>query len=432
MAGVALNRTAPKQHEHELDAEWKRRRGAASKAELRCALRRIEGRPSAGVTLVGGKGRVALHKSWAELAPAEKEAAEALGWWTQTWAEAGAPAVVGSRTDGAVARWQDLKPEQVGAARALGLNERAWELLAATDATEERRNRAEAVAAEDAVAEAAAALSESGSERSVGGTPGGSGGGGGYGSDDGSDAGNLSDIAEEDQDGSTFLVGQGEDADQGDGDDDKPIGRQAAVEQAAERLKAELRERRAANRALQQEASRPVVDPPWRGHSARAGWKVVRPKGAKAFPPGTKHSSGQGETAATGTAAENAGPPLTPRSDPNGCDDRTDVKGDGSLRRRRIAAAGAAAAGRKEQEQWQKDHRRNAAVWLERRSHAQGAPPSRPQRADPRASAGASRETPPQRAAAIVARQSPSTIAPPHCQQDGRAWVRSAVAALDM
>jgi hypothetical protein len=421
---VALNRTPPRQHEREIRAEWDRRRGQASAAEVRCALRRIEGRASAAATLVGGRGRVALHKSWGELTSDEQEAAESLGWWKQAWAEATAPTVRGTRTDGLVATWADLRPEQEHAARVLGLDAQVWELLAAADATAERRNRAEAAAAA-----AAAQMSDSESD------------GGGHpvnqydsNSSDAVEQQALSDITEED-DGSRYNAhGRDESLEEGDGDD-APSAQTAAVEQAAERMKAELCERRAANLALQEEASQPVVDPPWRGHSSRAGWTVVRPRQSSAAD-STGHSRRTQAAAAREKSRSEAacmqgsgGPPLTPRTQPA-------EDGSAMRRRRRLQRQQQQAHG---EPVVSPSHRRNATAWLEKRSARQSSaqpnpqpPTSQPVAAQVVAAAALvakpGEQAPPAGGSRPRSDQPPPSL--PRCRSDDRVWVRSAVASL--
>ena len=278
---VAIDRAEPTTREVQL--EWRRRRAATEKPAFLHALRRIEGRAApTAANLVGSGARVALHKSWPELSKPEREAAEALGWWAETWSTAEAPAIVGNRTDGAVASWKDLKPLQLAAARSLGLDARVWELLAGASADEE----CEAV--------------------------------------------------------------------------------RDSVAQAAQRLKAQLEERRANNRALHQEAAAVVLDPPWRGHSRRTGWTVHRPNSSR------RRRAPQGNAAAKVAAAPG--------------------DGKGSRRARRAAAieSETARSGWREEHadpEWREEHAQRSRAWLSQRGQ-------RTERRRPQSCAAASRQRP--------------------------------------
>lgn len=454
---VAMGRDQPHRHERLLCTEWERRRGESSAPAVRVALRRIEGPRSAGDTLVGGRGRVALHKSWAELTGDEQDAAEMLGWWKKAWADAAAPTVRGTRTDGLVATFADLRPEQKHAARVLRLNSRTWELLAAADAAQDRRIRAEA-----AKAEAAAQMSDSESENGIAADGDGSSDGGG------DQPSALGDTTEE-EDAIQYAVREdpddSEDSIQEGGSGDGLSAQRAAVERAAEQLKAELRERRASNLALQEEASRAAVDPPWRGHSARTGWIVVRQPQRKdrsqyCTTPGRSKPGGRGNVATVSGQHAHSGTsdcrldadalPLTPRSqvteEPQNITQTLQQDRKAALRQRqRDHAYGLG-----------QSHSKNAAAWLKKRAgriidaHPHSIPgshrcmtlPTEPDRVkDALVAYQASEEVV---SANKDARESMSArpweaghhmhqaqhAPPPRCCDDERVWVRSAVASL--
>lgn len=428
---VAMGRAEPQYHERLVRTEWERRRAEASQAELRIALRRIEGRVSAGSNLVGGRGRVALHKSWGELNTEEQEAAEVLGWWKQAWADAAAPTVRGTRTDGEVATFADLRPEQKHAAQVLGLSARTWELLATADAAQDRRIREGAAAAE-----AAAQMSESESEEGLAASS----------DDDGSaDAGGdqgpaLSVISEEeDADASQYSVREKHIAEgmyQVDGGDDALSAQRTALERAAEQLQAELRERRASNLALQEEASRAVADPPWRGHSARAGWRIVRQRHQRDRPQhfnAVSHESSRRREIAATEERQHSGTsetrldadalPLTPRSQAS-----EELKAS-TPRERRSRAFKHQRQNQQQPQQYGvgQTHYQNAVAWLNKRATRVSAagvhPPS-----------GVSSTFD---ACQIGAAQPSETVRHNHqrahtlrCCDDERVWVRSAVASL--
>ena len=433
---VAMGRAEPQQHERLVRIEWERRRGEASPAEVRVALRRIEGRASAGMTLVGGRGRVPLHKSWGELTADEQDAAETLGWWKQAWADAAAPTVRGTRTDGLVATFADLRPEQKHAAQVLGLSEPTWELLASADAAQDRRIRAEAAAAE-----AAAQMSGSASDGELSAA----------GCDDtdpdggGEQRSALSDITEEDEDASRYQANPESDDDEGtlqvDGGENASSEQRAALERAAETLKAELCGRRAANLALQEEASRAVVDPPWRGHSSRAGWTIApqaprthrrqHPTGAGRKSCSSRENvthSPRGKRSHTGGLGErrvdDKGPPLTPRKQ------ATDEAGASTLRHQR----GLAIQQRQQHNGLGQTHSKNATAWLKKRAARTSAVPPQPKqgprrypesRGNPGANIAAERPATQQTGHRM--HQAKPT---PRCRDDERVWVRSAVASL--
>ncbi len=435
---VAMGRAEPRQHERLVRTEWERRRGEASTADVRIALMRIEGRASAGMTLVGGRGRIPLHKSWGELNPDEQAAAETLGWWKQAWADAAAPTVRGTRTDGLVATFADLRPEQKHAAQVLGLSADTWELLAAADAGQDRLMRAEA-----AVAEAAAQMSDSASEN-----------GSVENSYDGGGEQRCEVTAQEEED-SRCSANENSDAEDDalvGGGDLSPSAPRAALECAAEKLKAELCERRAANLALQEEASQAVVDPPWRGHSSRAGWRIARQAHRKDTP---RHSTAADsescrsrESVATGSgedSSHNAGPteckldaegPPRPHAD--------EESGVCTTRRPRRSAP------RRRQQHFclGQMHGKNTAAWLEKRAVRVSAVSSEPKTGDLgaevlaerplRAASAAKRQV--GRQAHMMPRAHPSgtghrihrTTPTPRCCGDERAWIRSAVASLSL
>lgn len=441
---VAMGRAEPQQHECLVRAEWKRRCGQVSKAELRLALMRIEGRASAWMALVGGRGRMPLHKSWGELNAEEQAAAETLGWWKQAWADAAAPTVRGTRTDGLVAMFADLRPEQKHAAQVLRLNAGTWELLAAADAAQDRRVRAEAAAAETA-AEMSESASEDGSAAND------------Y-DDSSSDEGGhqRGDVTAQEEEVSRCSTRReygGEENVLVDGGDDASSAQRAVLECAAEKLKAELCERRASNLALQEEASQAVVDPPWRGHSLRAGWTIARQARRKGRP---RHATGADpesccsrESVATGSGEEShpAGPidcaidaerlPLTPRSQAE------DVAGVCTPRRRRRSVL----QQRPQHHGLGQIHGKNAAAWLQKRSarvssvslEAEPAPrhylaAEELLRSGPAVKHRVGREghrMPHAHSSGTRPRIHHATPTP-RCCDDERAWVRSAVASLSL
>lgn len=446
---VAMGRAEPQQHERLVRIEWERRRDEASPTEVRVALRRIEGRASAGMTLVGGRGRVPLHKSWGELTADEQDAAETLGWWKQAWADAAAPTVRGTRTDGLVATFADLRPEQKHAARVLRLSARTWELLTAADAAQDRRIRAEAAAAEAADQTSGSARD---SDRSASGC-----------NDTDSDGGDgqrsvLSDITEEDEDASRYQANVESDEEEStlqvDGGEYATSEQRAALERAAEKLKAELCERRAANLALQEEASRVVVDPPWRGHSSRAGWTIEREAPRKHSTGGKSCSSREhvahsppGKRSQNGGSCEcevdGKGPPLTPRLQ------AIDKAGASTPRRQR----GIGIQQRQQNNRLIQTHSKNAAAWLKKRdARASAVPPRHKEESPPQHKGGSccypesrgnpgadsAAERPAAQVGHVVAHSHPTVTrhrmhqakTTLRCRDDERVWVRSAVASL--